>query len=126
MPDPFIAVRRIYDEPDSADGNRVLVDRLWPRGISNERAHLDEWSKNLAPSTELRKWYGHDPAKFSEFSRRYRDELAQPDHAPALAALTELVAGGGRLTLLTGAKRADISDATVLRELLIESIRSGP
>ncbi len=112
-----VQVRRIYDAPSDDDGTRVLVDRLWPRGISRERAHLDEWRKDVAPSTELRKWYGHDPARFDEFARRYRDELHDIDHAASFEHLREL-AKTGTLTLLTAAKRSDISEAQVLATLL--------
>ena len=72
---PEVRVRRVYDEPAGDDGARVLVDRLWPRGLTKARADLTEWCKEVAPSTELRRWYGHDPAKFNEFARRYRAEL---------------------------------------------------
>lgn len=112
-----VRVRRIYDEPRPDDGARVLVNRLWPRGISKDRAHLDEWCKDVAPSTELRKWYRHDPARFDEFSRRYRDELQQPGAAAALAHLKELATAPG-LTLLTATKDPEISEAAVLRRLL--------
>ena len=98
-----IRVRRVYEDPEPEDGQRVLVDRLWPRGISKEHAKLDLWAKDIAPSAELRKWYGHDPALFDEFSQRYRDELADPAHAETLATLTRM-AGTVRLTLLTGSK----------------------
>lgn len=113
-----VEVRRIYDEPEPSDGTRVLVDRLWPRGVSKERADLFAWLKEVAPSTELRKWYGHDPSKFEEFAARYREELAAPPASAAFAELTHLV-GQGPVTLLTAAKRADISEATVLRALLL-------
>lgn len=112
-----VQVRRVYDLPEPDDGQRVLVDRLWPRGLSKERAHLDQWCKQVAPSTELRRWYGHDPDRYSEFARRYRAELDDPERAAALADLREL-ATHGRLTLLTAAKRSDISEATVLADLL--------
>lgn len=112
-----VQVRRAYEEPLDSDGARVLVDRLWPRGLSKERAHLDEWCKDVAPSTELRKWYGHDPDKFDEFARRYRAELADGDRAAAFDGLRER-ASQGPLTLLTAAKRSDISEATVLAGLL--------
>ena len=112
-----VQVRRAYDPPEPDDGQRVLVDRLWPRGLSKARAHLDEWCKDIAPSTELRKWYGHDPDRFVEFARKYRAELDDPEHAAALAQLKEL-AGHGRLTLLTATKRSDISEAAVLADLL--------
>ena len=114
---PRVQVRRAYDPPDADDGYRVLVDRLWPRGLSKERAHLDEWCKQVAPSTELRKWYGHDPDKFAEFTQRYRAELGDPEHVEALDHLRSL-ARQGTLTLITAAKRSDISEATVLAGLL--------
>jgi uncharacterized protein YeaO (DUF488 family) len=112
-----VQVRRVYDPPEPDDGRRVLVDRLWPRGLSKQRARLDDWCKEIAPSTELRRWYGHDPEQYTEFARRYRDELSDPDRAAALARLREL-ASGGRLTLLTATKRSDISEAAVLVDLL--------
>lgn len=114
---PKVRVRRIYDDPAPDDGTRVLVDRLWPRGMSKERAHLDEWCKEIAPSTELRKWYHHDPDRFDEFTRRYRAELDEGEQADALAHLRGL-ADDGPLTLLTATKDPDISEAAVLaREL---------
>jgi uncharacterized protein YeaO (DUF488 family) len=112
-----VRVRRVYDTPEADDGQRVLVDRLWPRGLSKERAHLDEWCKQVAPSTELRQWYAHDPERYAEFARRYRAELDDPEHAEAFAHLRDLAAHGP-LTLLTASKRSDISEATVLAELL--------
>ena len=114
-----IRVRRIYDDPEPDDGDRVLVDRLWPRGMSKERAQLDEWCKAVAPSTELRKWYGHDPAKFDEFTTRYRLERTDAARAAALADLRRR-AERGPLTLLTAAKRDDISEAAVLAHVLTE------
>jgi uncharacterized protein YeaO (DUF488 family) len=95
----------------------VLVDRLWPRGLSRERADLDEWRKDVAPSPALRKWYAHDPARFAEFRRRYRAELREPDRAKALEHLRSLTRRRN-LTLLTATKAADISEAAVLAELL--------
>jgi uncharacterized protein YeaO (DUF488 family) len=112
-----IRVRRVYDEPEPDDGSRVLVDRLWPRGLSKARAELDEWCKELAPSTALRKWYSHDPSKFEEFNRRYRLELAEPERASALHRLQDL-ADGQPLTLLTGTKQPSLSEAAVLADLL--------
>jgi uncharacterized protein YeaO (DUF488 family) len=117
-----VQVRRIYDEPQPSDGQRVLVDRVWPRGLSKEHAHLDEWCKRVAPSTSLRAWYGHDPDKYQEFARRYRAELAEPDPAAALTHLHELAATGP-LTLLTASRRSDISQAAVLTELLNRPVR---
>lgn len=116
---PSVRVRRIYDSPSDDDGARVLVDRLWPRGVSKERAHLDEWCKQIAPSTQLREWYGHDPDRYDEFARRYRAELEDAERADALAGLRERAAKGV-LTLLTAAKRSDISEATVLADVLAD------
>jgi len=112
-----VQVRRVYDDPADGDGTRVLVDRIWPRGMAKEKAALDEWCKHIAPSTELRKWYSHDPDRFAEFTRRYQDELTEPERAEALTHLRQL-ATDRTLTLLTASKAADISEATVLAELL--------
>ncbi|BBX28118.1 DUF488 domain-containing protein [Mycolicibacterium alvei] len=113
-----VQVRRVYDDPDADDGNRVLVDRIWPRGMTKEKAHLDEWCKTVAPSTELRKWYNHDPDRFDEFARRYREELTEPERAEAFAHLRVLAKEPKNLTLLTASKAVHISEATVLAELL--------
>jgi uncharacterized protein YeaO (DUF488 family) len=112
-----VQVRRVYDDPAREDGTRVLVDRIWPRGMTKARAELDEWCKDVAPSTELRKWYAHDPERFDEFTRRYREELQEPERAEALEHLRALAADRP-LTLLTASKAADISEAAVLVELL--------
>jgi len=112
-----VRVRRAYDDPEPGDGARVLVDRIWPRGLSKAKADFDEWCKTVAPSTELRKWYAHDPERFAEFDRCYRDELKDPERAEAFAHLREL-ATQGSLTLITATKHADISEATVLADLL--------
>jgi uncharacterized protein YeaO (DUF488 family) len=85
-----VRVRRVYDKPDPRGGTRVLVDRLWPRGLTKAKAALDEWCKDVAPSDELRKWYSHDPDRFEGFGRRYRAELNDPRRAAALAHLREL------------------------------------
>lgn len=112
-----IRVRRAYDEPSPDDGARVLVDRLWPRGVSNQAAHLQEWAKDVAPSDELRRWYGHDPAKFDEFRRRYLAELDQPEQRAAVDQLRGL-ATDGPVTLITASKAVQISEAAVLADLL--------
>src|SRR3954463_16205458 len=112
-----VKVRRIYDDVLPEEGTRVLVDRLWPRGVSKARADLDEWCKDVAPSTELRKWYGHDPALFEEFARRYQDELRESPRAAAFAHLRDL-AKQRTLTLLTATKNADLSEAAVLADLI--------
>ena len=112
-----IQVRRAYDAPERGDGTRVLVDRIWPRGLATAKADFDEWCKAVAPSTELRKWYSHDPARFEEFTRRYHAELKQPERSDALAHLREL-AKDRTLTLLTATKQPEISEAEVLAEML--------
>jgi uncharacterized protein YeaO (DUF488 family) len=112
-----VRVRRAYDAPEQADGARVLVDRLWPRGLSKARAALDEWCKNVAPSGELRQWYNHDPDRFAEFSRRYQQELQDPERAEALTHLRGL-AKERQLTLLTATRHPEISEAAVLATLL--------
>jgi uncharacterized protein YeaO (DUF488 family) len=116
---PTVFARRVYDDSAARDhGHRVLVDRLWPRGISKERAALDEWCKDVAPSTELRKWYAHDPRKFKEFSRRYVAELRErPEQGAALDHLREL-AREGPLILLTASRLVDLSEAAVLAGLI--------
>lgn len=114
-----VKVGRVYDQATEQDGNRVLVDRLWPRGMSKSRADIGEWCKQVAPSTTLRKWYSHEPQRFAEFRRRYRAELDSGEHATALAHLREL-ARDRALTLLTASKDPLISEAAVLAELLQE------
>ena len=113
-----VQVRRVYDTPEPDDGARVLVDRIWPRGLTKVKAELQEWCKQVAPSTELRKWYSHDPDRFAEFTRRYQAELAEPERSAALAHLRELAADEQRLTLLTATKQPEISEAQVLAEML--------
>ncbi|HEX3490617.1 MAG TPA: DUF488 family protein [Streptosporangiaceae bacterium] len=113
----MVRLRRVYEEPSPEDGTRVLVDRLWPRGLTKEKAALDEWLKDVAPSTELRRWYGHDPARFEEFRRRYERELDGPEQAAALAGLRD-TAGQQTVTLLTATKDIDHSEAAVLADLL--------
>ena len=117
MANAKVQVRRAYEEPAQDDGTRVLVDRIWPRGLTKARAALDEWCKEIAPSTELRKWYGHDPERFEEFGRRYQAELTEPERAGALAHLRELATGRG-VTLLTATRQPEISEAAVLARLL--------
>lgn len=114
---PDVRVRRIYDDPADDDGVRVLVDRVWPRGMSKSKAQLDEWCREVAPSDALRTWYGHAPEKFEEFERRYRIELEEPGRASAFRRLAD-IAAQGRLTLLTATKRVEISQAAVLAKLL--------
>src|SRR5947209_3301964 len=110
-----IKIKRIYAEPSNKDGTRILVDRLWPRGVSKEKARLDMWLKELAPTTELRKWFSHDPSKWADFQARYRLEL-QPKRE-LLMHLKERAAQG-RVTLLYGAKDESHNEAAVLQALL--------
>ena len=114
---PDVRVRRVYDPAEPQDGTRMLVDRLWPRGLRKDAVPLDEWVKDVAPSTGLRSWYGHDPAKFGEFCRRYTDELSR---GAARAALDHLAAraAAGPVTLLTATRDVDHSHAAVLAPLL--------
>jgi uncharacterized protein YeaO (DUF488 family) len=112
-----IRFRRIYDDASADDGVRVLVDRIWPRGIRKEDAHLDEWLREAAPSTDLRKWFGHDPDRFAEFRRRYVAELGRPEGKQALQHLRD-VAAGSHLTLLTASRDLEHSQAAVLAGLL--------
>ncbi|MFE5941621.1 DUF488 domain-containing protein [Streptomyces sp. NPDC056480] len=112
-----VRVRRVYETPSPDDGVRVLVDRLWPRGLAKTDAHIDEWPKALTPSTELRRWYHATEGAYEEFSRRYEAELEAPDAAAALDRLRSLAAKG-TITLLTAAKDPSVSHTSVLvREL---------
>ncbi|HXZ60032.1 MAG TPA: DUF488 family protein [Steroidobacteraceae bacterium] len=115
-----MSIKRIYEEPEAHDGYRALIDRLWPRGISRERAALDAWLVELAPSSALRTWYRHDPKRWSEFARRYRAELRA--HSEALAALRRR-AERGRVTLLTATREPRLNHAVVLRAMLLKSAR---
>lgn len=110
-----VLLKRAYDAAEPSDGYRVLIDRLWPRGVSKQEAQLDEWAKELAPSAELRKWFGHDPTRFAEFRRRYREELA--GHEEKLNELRHRAATGA-LTLVYGARDTEHNDAVVLAEVL--------
>ena len=114
---PAVRARRVYEQAAQSDGSRVLVDRLWPRGLSKDKAHLDEWLKAVAPSDELRRWYGHQPGKFAEFKRRYEAELKDPERADALRHLRD-EARSGPVTLLTASKDLEHSEAAVLAQLL--------
>ena len=111
----MIQCKRIYDPPSAGDGCRILVDRLWPRGVARDDARLDDWLKELAPSNELRRWFGHDPGRWEEFQERYRAELA--GQGPTLERLQEMAARGP-VTLLFAAKDEKHNNAVVLQELL--------
>lgn len=110
-------LRRAYEAPTGNDGARILVDRVWPRGVSKDDLHLAEWCKDVAPSTELRKWFGHDPERWDEFQERYRMELADCDDV--LDALVERTRAG-RVTLVYGARDTEHNQAVVLRQVVEE------
>lgn len=114
----IIKLKRVYEKPKPADGTRILVDRLWPRGLSKVRAKLDLWLKEIAPSTELRKWFGHDAKKWRDFRRRYESELKR--HAEQLA-LIKSKARQGAVTLLYAARDQEHNEAVVLKKLLERS-----
>ncbi|MDD2676193.1 MAG: DUF488 domain-containing protein [Methylacidiphilaceae bacterium] len=116
-----IRIRRVYDPPGANEGYRILVDRVWPRGISKEKLPMEAWKKELAPSSELRKWFGHDPSRWEEFSRRYRRELTS--HADGLRECLR-AAGSQPLTLLYGARDKEHNQAVVLQEVLEELAKS--
>lgn len=113
-----VRLKRVYEPPALEDGKRLLVERLWPRGLSKTMAALDGWDREIAPSPDLRIWYGHDPARWLEFRSRYRAELgARPERLAALRAL----AAAGPVTLLLAARDVEHSSAAVLREVLLET-----
>jgi uncharacterized protein YeaO (DUF488 family) len=117
-----LLMRRAYEPARPDDGARVLVDRLWPRGVRKDELKLTLWLKDIAPSTELREWFGHDPARFKEFARRYREELRSNEDA--LAPLEQLLRSG-RVTLIYAARDVDHNEAVVLADYLRERIRTG-
>jgi len=118
-----IAIQRAYEDPANGDGYRVLVDHFWPRGRSKDVLKLDEWARDLAPSTELIHWFGHEPARWEEFRKRYQAELALPVQRERLRALL-LAAGKRRLTLVYGARSEVENQAVVLREVLLAMDRA--
>jgi uncharacterized protein YeaO (DUF488 family) len=119
-----IRLQRAYDEPTADDGHRVLVDRVWPRGRTKEHLRLDVWERDLGPSTELRKWFGHDPARWSEFQVRYRAELADPGRSQTLDALADR-ARRGPVTLVYGAQDTEHNQARVLAAELERRLAGG-
>ncbi len=120
-----VTVKRVYEPPSRADGERVLVDRLWPRGLTKERAALDEWLRELSPSDELRRWYHARPSQWQIFRRKYLKELAHPEAEDALRRLYVLAHKRKRLTLLFASKNETHNNAVVLKELL-EGSRKPP
>lgn len=117
-----VAVKRAYDPPAPEDGQRVLVDRLWPRGLSKEKATIDLWLKAIAPSTALRQWFGHDPARWDEFQQRYRAELDA--NGETVGQLKDMIRAG-KTTLIYGAKDEAHNDAVVLAAYMAEAISAG-
>ena len=115
----MIKIKRVYEEASAGDGMRILVDRVWPRGVSKERARLDDWRKDLAPSTPLRKWFGHDPARWKEFRARYRAELKRSGQGDALKELA-LLSRCKTVTLVYGAADEQHNQAVALKEFLDE------
>lgn len=118
VPAEHLRLKRVYEPPSPEDGTRILVDRLWPRGLTKADAAVDRWLKEIAPSTELRRWFGHDPVRWPEFRRRYAKEICQN-----IAALNEIreLARHKTITLVFGAHDDEHNDAVVLREVLLRS-----
>jgi len=110
-----IALKRVYEQAEAEDGTRVLVDRLWPRGLRKEKAQIDFWAKDVAPSNALRRWFGHRPERWEEFAKRYRAELAAPETQPQVEALRAMTRKG-RVTLLYAAHDESMNNAVVLRD----------
>lgn len=121
---PSIVLKRAYEKPARGDGFRILVDRLWPRGVSKDELHLDAWAKTLAPSTELREWFAHDPKKWTEFRKRYRAELTAIDATKTIRELLNSAKRAKTITLVYGAKDQEHNEAVVLRDLF-ERVAAG-
>jgi uncharacterized protein YeaO (DUF488 family) len=113
-----IGLKRVYDMPDESDGTRVLVDRLWPRGLTKAEARVDFWLRDLAPSNELRKWFHAHSDQWAEFRRKYLQELRSPDAAGALAKLADLLSSNGHVTFLFASKDTERNNAVVLKEVM--------
>ncbi|MGE0849689.1 MAG: DUF488 domain-containing protein [Hyphomicrobiaceae bacterium] len=120
-----VCIKRAYVSPAEEDGCRVLVDRLWPRGVARKSLALDEWQKDVAPSADLRRWFNHDPARWDEFKTRYRAELAKSPAREALSTLVRL-ARQGKLTLIYAARDENHNEATVLRDVILRRLREKP
>jgi uncharacterized protein YeaO (DUF488 family) len=120
----MIRIKRVYDKPSKDDGVRVLIDGLWPRGLSKEKAQVDLWSKDIAVSPQIRKWFAHDPAKWLEFKRRYYDEL--DSNKCAVAWLIDKIKTSGKVTLLYGSREDKFNNAVALKEYLEEELVKVP
>jgi uncharacterized protein YeaO (DUF488 family) len=120
-----VRLQRAYEDPGPDDGHRVLVDRVWPRGRTKAELRLDEWARDLGPSTELRKWFGHDPARWTEFQARYQAELADPERSRALDALAT-IAGNGRVTIVYGARDREHNQAQVIADEIERRLAASP
>jgi uncharacterized protein YeaO (DUF488 family) len=120
-----VRLQRAYQDPGPDDGHRVLVDRVWPRGRTKAELRLDEWARDLGPSTELRKWFGHDPALWTEFQARYRAELAEPERARAVDALAT-IARTGRVTIVYGARDREHNQAQVIADEIERRLAASP
>jgi len=120
-----IALKRAYDQPAPGDGARILVDRLWPRGVTKERAQIDAWLRDLAPSTQLRRWFHTRPAQWQQFRKKYLVELGEPEAAQALAQLYDVARKRRKLTLVFASRNQEHNNAVVLKELL-DGMRKPP
>ncbi len=118
----MLKIKRVYEKRSAADGKRIYIDRLWPRGLTKEEASFDEWLKDLAPSDDLRRWFGHQPEKFREFRQRYFQELSQPEPHAQLKEIAE-TANKSDVTLLYSAKDTEHNDAVVLAEVIGKLMR---
>jgi uncharacterized protein YeaO (DUF488 family) len=125
MTENNVRLQRAYDDPQPDDGHRVLVDRVWPRGRTKSELRLDAWARDLGPSTGLRKWFGHDPARWTEFQTRYRAELADPERSRALDALAA-IARNGRVTIVYGARDREHNQAQVIAEEIGRRLTVAP
>jgi uncharacterized protein YeaO (DUF488 family) len=120
----MLKVKRVYESKEAGDGVRILVDKLWPRGLRSAEAGIDEWMKDVAPSDELRKWFAHDPEKWPEFKRKYTKELADPQKATLLKRIAESAATGN-VTLVYAAKDTEHNNARVLKEFITKSMEAA-
>jgi uncharacterized protein YeaO (DUF488 family) len=119
-----LKTKRAYDKKEESDGKRILIDRLWPRGVSKTEAGIDEWLKDLGPSTELRKWFGHDPEKWAEFQKKYEKELSAPEQKQLLDEITK-IAARSTVTLIYSAKDTEHSNVKVLEQILQKSMQAN-